>query len=894
MKELSHQKESKQGKFICSLTPLAIFIITLCTGGYSWAEGANVNNIPQEIARNVEFDPSFLNVDNSNKVDLSRFANGSAALPGTYKIDMYVNNVQIGNQDIEFKSRPDKTVFPCITSALIKNINFNYDKLPTSVLAPFTHGADYIDLQQQFPEAQVLFDSSEQRLDIYIPQVYMNQLAQGTINPALWDSGVPAAILGYNANGYTSHSNGTDYNSAYAGITAGVNVGAWYLRHNGSYNWEQDGRKEYENINSYLQRDIPQIGGRVILGQSNTTGQVFDTLPFSGAGLASDERMQPESLRGYAPDIHGIARSNAQVTIRQNGQVIYQKTVTPGAFLINDLYPTGYGGDLQVTVREADGSESEFTVPYASVAQLLRPGSSRYEVTMGELRSSNIDEKPALYQAIYQRGLTNSVTAYGGLQASQNYYAVQLGAALGTPLGAFAFDATQARTHLGKTTDQPSNSYFTNRPMSGQSYKLSYSKVINETNSNLSLAAYRFSTDGYMDFMTAMQTRQAVEQGSSADTIWRAKNRLTVTAGQGLPDGWGQFYISSSMQNYWNKDGTNQQFQVGYNNSYKTFNYNLSINRSYSGVGESQNIYMLNLSFPLGRNDQTNVPQMRVALNHDTNGNMGEQVGISGSAGEDHQFSYGATAMNANKGGGSSGSLNGQYRSPMTSMTSTLGAGDNYYNASAGLSGTVVGHPGGVTLSPYNSDTLAVVQAKGAEGAKVSGYPGIKVDPWGHALVPYLNPYQMNEISIDPKGSSSDVELDNTTQRVAPYSGAVVMLKYNTKHGTPLIIIATVDSDPVPFGADVLDAQGNNVGSVGQGGQIYARVADESGNLRVRWGDESQMQCLVSYTLTSQKQGKGQNGIQRSNSVCHREKGQEPESSNDLMDNNLLSLSLNR
>lgn len=883
MKGLSRHNKNIQAECLCSLSPLALFVITLCATGDVLAEEKKA--APQEIAKNVEFDPSFLNVDTPGNIDLSRFANGSAVLPGTYQVDMYVNNVQVGSQNIEFKSREDKTVFPCITPELIKNISFNYGKLPASVLAPLAQGAAWIDLQQQLPESQVNFDSNEQRLDIYIPQIYMDQIARGTVSPALWDSGVPAAMLGYNLNGYTSHANGQDYRSMYAGLNAGLNIGAWYLRHNGTYSWMKDGPKKYSTINTYLQRDIPQIRGRATMGQTNTSGQVFDTVPFSGVGLASDDRMLPESLRGYAPDIHGVARSNAQVTVRQGGQVIYQKTVTPGAFLINDLYPTGYGGDLLVTVREADGSESTFTVPYASVTQLLRPGSDRYEISGGKLRDSNMKSKPALYQFTYQRGLTNSITGYGGLQASQDYYALQLGAALGTPIGALALDITQARTHLGATQGQPSGQHSTKNSMSGQSYKLSYSKVITETNSNLSLAAYRFSTDGYMDFMTAMQTRDTLARGYGADTVWRAKNRLTVTAGQGLPDNWGQFYISSSVQNYWNKDGTNQQFQIGYNNSYGAINYSLSVNRTYAGVGQSQNNYMFNISLPLGRSGEVNRPQMRMALNHDTRGNTGEQVGISGSAGEEHQFSYGASAMNANKGTGTSGSLNGQYRSPITAMSGAIGTGEHYQNASAGLSGTIVAHPGGITFTPYNSDTLAVVQAKGAEGASVSGYPGVKIDRWGHALVPYLNPYQMNEISVDPKGTSSDVELENTVQKVAPYSGAVVMLKFNTKRGTPLLIMATVEGNPVPFGADVLDGKGNNVGSVGQGGQIYARVADERGNLRVKWGDGPQMQCQVGYILPPQQAGRKQTDIQRFTSPCRLKDSAVPSTPTTLANN---------
>ncbi|WP_196061362.1 MULTISPECIES: fimbria/pilus outer membrane usher protein [unclassified Serratia (in: enterobacteria)] len=67
-----------------------------------------------------------------------------------------------------------------------------------------------------------------------------------------------------------------------------------------------------------------------------------------------------------------------------------------------------------------------------------------------------------------------------------------------------------------------------------------YSKVIAETNSNLSLAASRFSSDGYLDFMTAMESRDVVTRGDSPESVSRAKNRFTVTAGQRLAEGWGQ------------------------------------------------------------------------------------------------------------------------------------------------------------------------------------------------------------------------------------------------------------------------------------------------------------------------------------------------------------------
>ncbi|MEI2628524.1 fimbria/pilus outer membrane usher protein [Erwinia aphidicola] len=810
----------------------------------------------QDIATNVEFDPSFLNLENKSAVDLSRFANGASATPGTYRVSINLNGAPIGNEEVTFKARANKSVYPCLTAQLLQSINFNEARLPKDFLTPVTGEDGCLDLQARLPESRIEFDSNEQQLNISIPQVYLLQRARGSVNPALWDKGVTAAMLGYNLSGYNSSASGYQYQSMYAGINAGLNVGAWYFRHNGSFNATDHGGQRYDAINSYLQRDIPGIKGRFLAGQSNTQGQLFDTLSFSGVQLASDERMLPQALRGYAPDIHGVARTNARVTVRQGDQVIYETTVPPGEFLINDLYPSGYGGDLAVTVREADGSEQRFLVPYASVAQLLRPGSDRYSLTAGNLRSDYLRDKPALYQGTYQRGLTNALTGYAGTQLSQNYYALQVGAAVGTPVGAVSADVTQARAHLN-------NNGLSN---AGQSYRLSYSKLISETDSNLALAAYRFSTRGYMDFMTAAQARDALEQGYDQNSIWRAKNRLTVTASQGLPGAWGQFYISSSLQNYWNKSGSDQQFQLGYSNRYQSLTYGINASRTQSGYGISQNNYQLTFSFPLGRQDQAYTPQMRLDFNRDSNGNSGQQATISGAAGSEHQFSYGVTGLHNSS--GSSGSVNGQYRAPYSSLNASYSTGRNYHSESVGASGTLIAHGGGVTASPYVAETFALVEAKGASGARVSNYPGVVVDPFGYAVVPYLNPYEINEVSIDPKGTQGDVELENTTQRVAPYSGAVVKMKYQTRTGSPILIRATLEGQPVPFGADVIDSAGNSVGAVGQGGQVYARVSEQQGELRVKWGESAADRCAIRYQLMPQAKGRTTAVVQQFNRVC--------------------------
>lgn len=803
----------------------------------------NKLNNKNSVTKRVSFDPLFLQTSGNTLVNLERFENGDSVLPGIWPSEIYVNDDKVSYEPVLFSELSDGSVQPCLTPNTLKKMSFDYSKLPNNFVRELKRKLECYPLSTIIPQANYEYDSSIQRLNIIVPQIMIMNTARGYVSPELWDSGIPAFLLGYDITSYSSRSNGQTYNSAYAGVNAGLNLGAWYFRHDGNYDWREKSGSNYQSLNNYVQRDIPKLKGRVLIGETSTQGHLFDTVPFKGIELVNDERMLPQSQRGYAPDIRGIARTNARVTVRQNSRVIYETTVSPGPFLINDLYPTGYGGDLEVVVTEADGSIRTFSVPYASVTPLLRPGMHNYDIVFGKLNDPSLSFNPSLYQAIYQRGLTNIVTGYGGIQGSgSDYYALQGGLAISTVLGAFSLSATQARTHLYN------DSNFKQR-QSGQSYQISYSKFIPETNSNLTIAAYRFSTSGFYDLTTAMRAIDEERNGRSSDNVWRPRNRFNITVNQGLKDSWGQIFLTGYTQDYWNEHGSDIQFQLGYSNSWGDISYSLSAGRVRTYGGDKETSLLLNMTVPLGRN-VNNTQTLTTSLSHSTNGQTGEQVGLSGNAGSDNQYNYGVTAMNYNNGVGSSSVINGGWRTPYTNLTASYGSGNNYHNTSLGVSGTVIAWSDGIVATPYSGDTFAIVEAQGAEGAKLGGYSGLRIDPFGHAAVPYLNPYEVNEISIDPKGLPSDVELENTSEKVIPYTGSVSHVTFKTKKGIPILIMSkTSKNEDIPFGAEVYDQRNNLVGNVGQNGQIYSRVQEVRGELKVKWGKKSGQSCSIAYVL---------------------------------------------
>lgn len=57
-----------------------------------------------------------------------------------------------------------------------------------------------------------------------------------------------------------------------------------------------------------MQRAILPWRSEMLLGEGFTDGHFFSGLGFRGIQLSSDDRMLPDSQRGYAPVVRGVAK----------------------------------------------------------------------------------------------------------------------------------------------------------------------------------------------------------------------------------------------------------------------------------------------------------------------------------------------------------------------------------------------------------------------------------------------------------------------------------------------------------------------------------------------------------------------------------------------------------
>lgn len=825
------------------------------------------------------FNPAFLSNDPSVVADLSRFEKGEGQAPGIYRVDIYLNNEHVTSRDIRFTARKktdavapgaqdDTGLVACITRPMLEMLSVNLAAFPKLANAPKDQ---CLSLPDSIQDASTTFDFELQKLYISIPQAALKNSGRGYIPPEDWDDGIPAALLNYDFTG--SNSSG-DYHSdnAFLNLNSGLNWEGWRLRDYSTWNYYRTSQRrtsDWQHISTYLQRTLVPLKGDLTLGDSSTPGDVFDSLGFRGVQLASDDNMLPDSLRGFAPSVRGVARSNARVTIRQNGYVIYQTYVSPGAFSIDDLYPVSSSGDLQVTITESDNSSTNFTVPYSSVPVLQREGRVKYAVTGGKYRS-NYDEqsKPGFAQGTVIWGVPYGFTLYGGTQVSNNYqaYAAGVGKNLGD-LGAVSADVTQAYSTLSDGSDHQ-----------GQSLRFLYAKSLNSFGTNFQLLGYRYSTQG---FYTLDETSYKNLNGYNVDVrdttpVYQnyydlshaKKGKLQISINQQLGREYGSLFFTGSRQDYWHTDQTTELWQLGYSGAYDGISYSLTYSQSKSlGLQDTDKLVAFNVSLPLGQwlsggskadiTHSTNSTYLTYNANTDTHGRNIQQAGINGTLLRDNNLNYSVMQGYGSQGIGNSGSANLTYQGTYGNSNVGYNYSRNYRQVNYGLNGGLVAHANGLTLSQPLGETNVLIKAPGARDVSLVNATGVSTDWRGYAVIPYANTYHTNRIALDVDTLNTHTEIENAVVNVIPTKGALVRADFNTHLGARAIIsLAQRSGKPIPFGASVSDRDNHNSGIVGDNGQVFLSGLPQSGTLKVEWGPAASEQCTINYTLPEGSENK--------------------------------------
>ncbi|WP_146745766.1 fimbria/pilus outer membrane usher protein [Enterobacter sp. RIT418] len=832
---------SDKKPFTCQLSSLLVIIIGLVMAIFA-----------SQVMADDYFNPALLDVDNpqQTKTDLSVYEKGPGQAPGKYQVAIFINNNKIDTRDVTFTLQKDRqgnsALQPCFSLDELQSLGIKVKNYPNLLAKGACANLSAI------PSASATFHVRNQQLLLSIPQVALGKVPRGYIDPKEYDEGITAGLLNHSATASQSHARQQgeqDASSQYVNLRPGLNIGAWRLRNYSTWNRSTTGNTEQQKFSSvytYAQRDIVAMKSSVTVGQSSSPADVFDSVPYTGAQINSDSDMLPDSEKGYAPIIRGTAHSNALVMVRQNGYVIYQNTVAPGAFEINDLYPTGSSGDLQVTVKETDGSESHFVVPYASVPVLQREKNLRYSVTAGRYRSYDKDvEKTPFAQGSAIYGLPYGFTAYGGVQQSSHYRSQAVGAGKNMgDLGAFSIDVTRAKALLKKQ-----------QASKGQSWRVRYSKDFAGSGTNFSLAGYRYNSKG---FYTLQDTMESYTRSSDWSAPQQRRARTEATIDQTLGEGWGSVTLSLVKESYWSQSQDMTSMSVSYNNSWHGVSYSLSysMNKNTNDSDENgesvtnDNQFSLSVSVPLDH--WMHNTWATYNLNNTKDGTT-QNLGLNGTALQDNNLNWNLQEGLSTTGSGTSGSANADYKGTYGEVSGGVSQDKHQQTLNVGIQGGVVAHANGITLTQPLGETIALVKAPGTHGTHITNQTGVETDFRGYTVVPFVTAYRHNTIALDTETLPDDADITHAAQIVTPTRGAVVRATFNTRVGRRALMTLTQNGKPLPFGATVTTEDKDSEFIVGNDGQTYVSGLPPRGRLAVSWGEDASEHCVADYALTDEK-----------------------------------------
>lgn len=795
----------------------------------------------------TDFNIDVLDIEERKLIDLSKFSRAGYIMPGQYQMDIFVNKQRISPfaSALSFiesdNNETDSLSKICLTSDIVEKMGFKPASLKK--ITYWNNGlcADFSSL----PGVDIQSNLAEEIVNINIPQAWLEYSDAYWLPPSRWDDGLSGLLFDYNINAIVNMPYKQEQSQAisYNGTTGG-NLGAWRLRadYQGNLNHTNGSTQgltdQFSWSRIYAYRGLPSWQANLTLGENYINSDIFSSWLYTGVSLESDERMFPPRMRGYAPQISGIADTNARVVISQQGRVLYDATVPAGPFTIQDL-DSSIRGRLDVEVIEQNGQKKTFQVDTAYVPYLTRPGKIRYKLISGRSRNyEHTTEGPIFAAGEASWGISNSWSAYGGSILANNYNAFALGVGVDlNSFGALSADVTQSIARIPEQNIQM-----------GKSWRVNYSRRFDEANTDISFAGYRFSEREYMTMEQYLDARYR------NNFKMREKELYTISLNKNVEEWSTAINLQYSHQTYWDQR--------------KSDYYTLSMNRYFDAFGFKSVSLGLSASRSKYQNYDNDSAFLRLSVPLETgtvsyNGSMSDGR-YTNTLGYSDTLNYGLSSYSLNAGVSSGDSQYSQsqmsayfsHSSPIASLSINASVvQDNYtsfgVSASGGVTVTAKGdalHAGGM-----NGGTRLLVDTDDVGGVPINDGK-VTTNRWGIGVVTDVSSYYRNTTTVDLNQLPDDMDAKKSVVESVLTEGAIGYRKFEVLKGLSLFaVIKLSDNSIPPFGASVLNKKGRELGMVVDEGIAWLSGITPGEILDIRWNGEIQCSVDIPNVLESEQ-----------------------------------------
>lgn len=576
------------------------------------------------------------------------------------------------------------------------------------------------------------------------------------------DNGIPALLLNYDLNqkkyAGKRYARRKKKNNLVAELNSGINYQQWRLRSKQSYDNEDQERHGIILTDIYAEKDIPEINSRLHIGDGYNDAFYLASFPYRGIRLSSDDGMFPSSQGAVLPWVYGVANSDAEVEILQNGSTVYRTMVSPGEFFLKNINLFDKSGSITMIIKESDGSTNYYDVPWNQLDTIFDKNAWRYDISAGHFMDYNDEEiiRPPFFQGGGGYGISKHSSLHGGILVSHGYIHSSFG--IGQKLNQYG-DITL--NYQNSQVKSP-----TKNSIKGDKLKLQYSANLSQINSSIRLNGNYYLNPNFNDF-------SSFAYGSKTDDYcceYYAKKygfdfsiNSSLNASQNI-------LINISQEKYVKDQGKRTLYSMQFMQTLPIISFDLNL--SYHQYKTQKNETQVGITF--------RIPLKKIGFNN-TSLNLGysndpynlhqSDIGFSGRQ-LDNDLNYRVTAKHGKKSNMSySGSANYRYASGDSAIR--YQSGENYALYSANVAGSVVAHRGGITLAPTLGDTNALVYASKHPNTAIPEQVNVITDRNGYAIITNLLPYRVNTVRDDFSYEAIFAdEADNSVSKV-PTLGAL-------------------------------------------------------------------------------------------------------------------------
>lgn len=499
----------------------------------------------------------------------------------------------------------------------------------------------------------------------------------------------------------------------------------------------------------------------------------------------------------------------SSVSLYVNGVQQYSGNVPAGPFVVNQIPGITGAGQATLVTRDALGRSVSTSVPLYIDTRMLAAGLSSYSIEAGfarrqfSVRSFDYDKRPAV-TASGRYGLDDALTLEGHAEMSAGLYNAGAGALV----------------RLGQAG-------VINGALSGSAGR--------DNGGQVSLG-YQYIEPA---FSVELQTVRALgdygDLGSREDVpVPRQTDRVTLSLPLTSSQSVALSYVGLRMPQVPAARIGSASYTA---NLHSRVSLNVSAYKDFTQTG-SRGVYV-GLSILLGDNTQASA-------------SLGRQGGQDTySIGAQRNVDYGGGWGWGLENGRSAGMRYNQGRLQFLGRYGQLTAlGQDYGGkgqAALQASGALVLMDGALTPSRRINDGFALVSTEGTPDVAVlhENRKLGRTNRAGHLLVPDLNSYQINRLSIDPDELPVDMKLETTKAVAVPQAGAGVLVKFALqRYAAASVILHLPDGAVLPVGARVAHLESGKQSVVGYDGIAFVEDLQAENHLRVTGGGLS---CVVAF-----------------------------------------------